>query len=146
MIRVIGHCLWVLVLYLISVVVIKNILQDLKYKNPNVAYIPVFNAFALADAIPEVDGKVYITKGFAVDKSVFTVFFMLSQLLGYVPYVAIIGYILQIIGFYKISCFVYSFYEKRTEQDMSLLAGLTAVFPIIFWVKNLIYVAKKGSV
>ena len=135
--------LYYVVVYVWTVVVLKNIFENVKYKNSGIAYIPILNSFALADIVHDDNGKVYITKNFGVSKDLFCLGYMLSDLLCYVPAISIIGYLMSIIFSFKIYGYVYSCFDKKSESDEALAAALSAIIPFVFLLKASTYLGKK---
>lgn len=135
-----------IIFVILQIVAISFLAIDNNYKNKGLALIPVVNSFVLADMVPDENGKIFITKNFSVSKTFFCVFYLLSDFIGILPHwLAVIGYILQILCIFKISTYFYTLYEKKTEEQVAVSAAISSVIPVIFLLKVLIYRCRKGA-
>lgn len=133
-----------IIFVILQIVAISFLAKDNNYKNKGLALIPVVNSFVLADMVPDENGRIFITKTFSVSKTFFCVFYLLSDFIGILPrWLAVIGYILQILCIFKISAYFYSIYERKTEEDVAVKAAISSVIPIIFTIKVLVYKNKS---
>lgn len=134
-----------IIFVILQIIAISFLANDNNYNNRVLPLIPVVNSFVLADLVPDVNGRVQITKNFSLSKTFFCISYLLSNFLGVLPHwLALIGYILQILCIFKISTYFYSLYERKTEEDVAVKAAISSVIPIIFILKVLIY-SRKGA-
>lgn len=135
-----------IIFVILQIIAISFLAKDNNYNNRVLPLIPVVNSFVLADLVPDVNGRVQITKNFSLSKTFFCISYLLSNFLGILPHwLALIGYILQILCLFKISTYFYSLYERKTEEDVAVLAAISSVIPVIFLLKVLIYRSRKGA-
>lgn len=131
--------------YLLQAFSIYYILKNMSYQNPFFAFIPFLNIYALSSIVPYyTDDKVYVTAEIGIKKELFRFWWLIAILLAMIPAVGwILSLIVRILCYTRIIQYVYAVFDKRREEEEIVLAVISSIFPIIFFIKCLIYMFSK---
>ena len=131
--------------YLLQAFSIYYVLKNLSYPEPLLAFIPFANMYALSSIVPSYnDGKVYVTATIGIKREVFNIWWLIAILVTMIPAVGwLLSLIIRIPCYTRIIQYVYSVFDKRREEEETILAVVSAIFPIIFFIRCLIYMFSK---
>lgn len=148
MFKLICLVVFIVVSYLLQAFSIYYILNKMAYPEPLLAFLPFFNLYALSSIVPcQNDNKVYLTEAFSIPRELFNVWWLIAILLAKIPLVGrILSLIISIPCYTRIIQYVYSVFDKRKEEDETILAVISAIFPIIFYIKCLMYNFKDKTI
>ena len=128
--------------YLLQAFSIYYVLKNLSYPEPLLAFIPFANMYALSSIVPSY--KVYVTATIGIKREVFNIWWLIAILVTMIPAVGwLLSLIIRIPCYTRIIQYVYSVFDKRREEEETILAIVSAIFPIIFFIRCLIYMFSK---
>lgn len=97
--------------------------------------------YALSSIVPcQNDNKVYLTDTIGIHRELYNVWWLIAILLAKIPSIGwIFSLVICILCYTRVIQYVYSVFDKRREKDETILAVISAIFTIIFYIKCLMY-------
>ena len=131
--------------YLLQALTLFYVFKKVGYYDAYYAFIPLFNIYILSSLVPcYSDGKVYVTPTIGINKRLFRFWWLIAFLVSAIPAIGVVlSVIIRILCYTRIFQYVYSLFEDKDEEDEIVVAIVSAFFPIVFYVKCLIYMINK---